>query len=565
MAHSAPHRMQEPNGTIRVMLEGHGVQQWPRHTRVRDLIPNSLSENGLHYMGAVVNNDVVSLSYPLEVDSAVRLITLTDPHGWRIYRRSVSFLLAKTVKELYPHTPFAIEHSLGTGFYCTFQPEGRSGIDPGTLNRIEERMRELVGQDIPIERSKIAFQDAIQRFEDEEQRDKYNLLRFRNPPKIVIYSCDGFSDLAHGPLADSTGALGYFKLIPYEPGFVILFPEREHAPLLPPFEKQPHLFQIFKEHKEWGRILGVRTVGDLNEINANHGMPDFIKIAEAFHEKKIAKIADIVAERKDTRLILVAGPSSSGKTTFAKRLAIQLRVNGLRPMTVSVDHYFVDRVKTPRDEDGQYDFEHIETIDLTLFNEHLLDLAAGKAVQLPRFDFEKGVREYRGEALRIEPDQLLIVEGIHGLNPKLTEALPGTQKFKIYVSALTQLNIDLHNRMSTTDNRLIRRIVRDSMFRGSNALSTLEMWPSVRRGEKSWIFPFQQEADIAFNSALDYELAVLKSFVEPVLAEVKPTHAPYAEARRLMDFLESFLFVPAELVPATSILREFIGKSGFQY
>jgi uridine kinase len=426
-------------------------------------------------------------------------------------------------------------------------------------------MRELVKKDVRIERRKIAFAHAVQRLEEEAQRDKYNLLRFRNPPKVVIYSCDGFSDLAHGPLADTTGALAHFKLIAYPPGFVIQFPEREKAPEIAPFERQPHLFHIFKEHKRWGRILGVQTVGDLNEICARHEMAEFIRIAEAFHEKNVANIADDICSRGHVRCVLIAGPSSAGKTTFAKRLAIQLRVNGLRPATISSDDYFVDREDTPRDENGDYDFEHIETIDLKLFNDHLRRLDEGESVNLPSFNFEHGVREYRDRKLRIAEDELLIIEGIHGLNPRLTESVPAEHKVKVYISALTQLNLDYNNRISTTDNRLIRRIVRDNMFRGNPALATLKMWPSVRRGEKTWIFPFQKEADIAFNSALDYELAVLKPFVEPALAEVKPSDPQYAEARRLMDFLESFLVIPADLVPSTSILKEFTGKSSFHY
>jgi uridine kinase len=355
-------------------------------------------------------------------------------------------------------------------------------------------------------------------------------------------------------------------LIPYPPGFVLQIPSQDNPKELPPFEPQPQLFQIFKEHKEWGRILGVNTVGRLNEIIANKEIGDFIRIAEAFHEKKIAEIADHIYEhREHIKWALIAGPSSSGKTTFAKRLAVQLRVNGLRPVTISVDNYFVNREQTPLDETGKPDFENIETVDLPLFNEHLMRLDKGEEVEMPSFNFEKGCRSDRCEKLRIEADQIVLVEGIHGLNPRLTQALPTSRKLRIYISALTQLNLDSNNRISTTDNRLVRRMVRDNNFRGNSALATLTMWPSVRRGEKTWIFPYQQEADIAFNSALDYELAVLKPFVEPLLVEVKPYHPQYAEARRLLEFLSSFLAVSDHLVPPTSILREFIGRSSFRY
>jgi uridine kinase len=478
--------------------------------------------------------------------------------------------LAKTVREIFPTARFSVEHSLGSGFYCHFELNGQEGAHQGISNEqldaIDQRMRELAAKNIPIERRKISFTDAMKQFEAENQLDKYNLLRFRNPPKIVVFWCDGFSDLGHGSLAENTGALAYFKLIPYPPGFVIQFPERENPEKMARFEPQPQLFNIFKEHKEWGRILGVSTVGRLNEIIAKGEIGDFIKIAEAFHEKKIAQIADqIYANRNRLKWILIAGPSSSGKTTFAKRLAVQLKVNGLRPVTISTDNYFVDRENTPRDEAGEFDFENIETIDLPLLNEHMEKLDHGEEVELPHFNFEAGKREFRGERLKIANDQMVLVEGIHSLNPRLTRSVPVEHKLKVYISALTQLNIDSNNRISTTDNRLIRRLVRDHMFRNNSALTTLTMWPSVRRGEKTWIFPHQQEADIVFNSALDYELAVLKTLAEPLLAEVKPDMPQYAETRRMQEFLASFLTVSDHLVPPTSILREFIGRSSFRY
>lgn len=535
-------------------------------TLVRDILPQRRSSEGLDYLGALVNNDAVSLSYPVEVDSNVTLLTRGDPHGFQIYYRAMCFLLAKAVKELFPDARFAVQHSLGTGFFCSFEMDGKAGICDEQMQSIDRHMRALVERDILIERREIAFTEAVRRFEQEKQWDKYNLLRFRNPPKIVTCWCENFSDLAHGPLAPSTGTLSLFKLISYPPGFVLQIPEQQDPKQLPPFEPQPQLFQIFKEHKEWGRILGVNTVGRLNEIIANREISDFIKIAEAFHEKKIAQIADHIFEhREQIKWALIAGPSSSGKTTFAKRLAVQLRVNGLVPVTISVDNYFVNREHTPQDETGKPDFENIETVDLSLFNEHLMRLDKGEEVELPYFIFETGRREYRGEKLRIEPDQIVLVEGIHGLNPRLTQSVPTSRKLRIYISALTQLNLDSNNRISTTDNRLVRRMVRDNNYRGHSALQTLTMWPSVRRGEKTWIFPYQQEADIAFNSALDYELAVLKPLVEPLLVEIKPYHPQYAEARRLLAFLSSFLGVADHLVPPTSILREFIGSSSFRY
>jgi uridine kinase len=552
--------------TITVTLNGSATIQCAAGTHVRSILPQQRSPEGLEYLGALVNNDAVSLSYPVEVDSSVMPLSRGDAHGYQIYRRSVGFLLAKAVRELFPEAHFAVQHSLGPGLFCSFEMEGKSGICEEQVAKIEQRMRATVERDVPIERRKIAFTEAMQRFEREKQWDKYNLLRFRNPPKIATWWCEDFWDIDHGPLTSSTGTLALFRLMAYPPGFVLLMPTLDDPKVLPPLEPQPQLFQIFQEHKEWGRILGVNTVGRLNEIIANREIGDFIKIAEAFHEKKIAQVADHICQnRGQIKWALIAGPSSSGKTTFAKRLAVQLRVNGLRPVTISVDNYFVNREKTPRDEKGEPDFENIETVDLALFNEHLTKLDRGEEVDVPSFNFEKGAREYHGEKLRIAPDEIVLIEGIHGLNPRLTEALPTAHKFRIYISALTQLNLDSNNRISTTDNRLVRRLVRDNNFRGNSALATLNMWPSVGRGEKTWIFRFQQEADIAFNSALDYELAVLKPFVEPLLAEVKPRHPQYAEARRLQEFLSSFLNVSDRLVPPTSILREFIGHSSFRY
>ena len=560
----APAAVERP--TIRVRLDEGEPRVVPTGIRVEEILEERRSPGGLDYMGALVNNDVVSLSFSLEVDSRVVPITVENHHGDRIYRRSIAFLLAKVMHEMFPAATYGVEHSLGTGLYCTFEQDGRSGISPEDLDRVDRRMHELVDQDLPIVRSKVSFETALRRFEEEQQRDKYNLLRFRNPPVIVTYECGGFSDLAHGVMAARTGLLTMFKLIPYPPGFVIQFPNQDNPLEIPALEEQPQLFRIFQEHKEWGRILGLRTVGRLNELIANGEIRQFMMISEALHEKKIARIADEVFDHRGRiKVICIAGPSSAGKTTMAKRLMVQLRVNGLRPATISVDDYFVDRDNTPRDEQGNFDFEHVEAIDLKFFNQHVDLLASGKEIEVPYFNFESGKREFRGKTMKLNEDQILILEGIHCLNPRLTESLEAGHVFKIYVSALGQLNLDRHNRISTTDSRLLRRLVRDHKFRGHSALTTLQMWPSVRRGEKKWIFPNQRNADIAFNSALEYELAVLKPMAEPLLAEVKPFEPEYANARRLMEFLSYFLSAPEDPVPAASILREYIGNSSFRY
>jgi uridine kinase len=551
---------------IHITVEGMPTTTCDAGTRIADVLPGLSDDAGLPFLAALANNDLVSLTYPLTVNSTVIPITAASPHGWRVYRRSLCFLLAKAVRDVYANAEFSIEHSFGPGLFCNFALDGHQGIDEAALTRIEERMGELVEQNRPIERRKIGFLDAVREFEACALEEKLNLLRYRNPPRVVVHWCDGFCDLAHGPLVPGTGLLEHFGLIPYPPGFVLQIPEHNAPSILPPFEDQPHLFQIFQEHKNWGRILGVTTAGKLNQITYEGEVTDFIRTAEALHEKKLGRIADQIAERRDRiRVILVAGPSSAGKTTFSKRLATHLRVNGLHPLTLGTDDYFVGEDRNPLDAEGNPDYEHIEAVDLKAFNRDLLDLTEGRPITTRRFNFETKQPEHHAKSMRLREDQILIIEGIHGLNPRLTEMIPAERKFKIYVNALTQLNIDGNNRISTTDNRLMRRMVRDHQFRGHSPLETLRMWPMVRRGEEAWVFPFQQEADATFNSALDYELAVLKPFVEPLLMQIKPSDPEYAESRRLTGFLLNFLSIPEDLVPPSSILREYIGGSTLQY
>ena len=556
------------NPKLHVILADGRTMQCEPGTAVGSLAPVSAPESGLPYLGALVNHDECSLSYPLSVNCRIRFLTVADPHGWRIGRRSLCFLLAKTVRSLFPDVRFSIDHSFGVGLYCTFDSDAARKAHPGSdpLRRLDAGLRALIDRNVPIERRKVAYADAMREFELSGQTDKLNLLRHRNPPHVVVHWCEEFSDLAHGALATATGALPPFELIPYPPGFVLHVGRHERAGALEPFEDQPHLFRIFQEHRLWGKILGLHRVGRLNELILKRKMGRFVEIAEALHEKKISRIADrIHTAREPVGLILIAGPSCAGKTTFSKRLTTQLTVNGIEPHTISVDNYFVGEERNPLDEHGRPDYEHIEAVDIDLFNEHLLALLRGAEVKLPRFDFTKKKQEYRGETMRIGPGQPLIVEGIHALNPQLTPRVPDERKFRIYVSALTQLSLDVHNRLSTTDNRLMRRIVRDNFYRGYSALDTLRRWPSVRQGEKRWIFPFQREADATFNSALDYELAVLKGLVEPLLAQIKPTEPEYAEARRLSEFLLNFLPASDRHVPTTSILREYIGGSTLEY
>ncbi len=534
-------------------------------TRVGDLLRARTAENGLPYIAALVNNEVCSLSAPLQVNSTVEYLTLEDPHGESVYRRSLAFLAAKAARDLYPGCGFTVEHSIGNGYYCSFASGRNGNACEARAGALEKHMRELVRRDMPFSRSKAGYVQACKTLEESGQTDKLNLLRFRNPPRVEVYACDNFMDLGFGVLAPSTAMLEHFKLLPYAKGLVLQFPEWKKGRLdFPPFPKQPHLQRIFEEHKNWGRAMNLTCIADLNLAVAEKRLGSMIHLCEVLHEKKLGLIADQITTLPERpKFVLIAGPSSSGKTTFAKRLEIHLRVNGLKSVRLEVDNYFKSRAQTPRDANGEYDFEHIEAVDIPMFSEHLKALEAGEEVEIPTFNFRDGLREFRGNRLRLSEGEIVILEGIHCLNPRLTAAVPGEHKFKIYISALTQLTLDNHNRISTTDLRLMRRMIRDNRTRGHSALRTLELWSRVRKGEQRWIFPFQSQADATFNSALAYEPAVLRTFARPLLSEVKPSSPEYADAMRLLSFLEVTNPGPADQVPPTSLLREFIGGSAF--
>jgi len=428
-------------------------------------------------------------------------------------------------------------------------------------------MEELVKKDLPINCRYMAYSEAMETFTKNHQEDTALLLNERSESKVMVNECGGFVDLYIAPLVNRTGLLKAFELMPYEDGFVLRFPATGGGHKIAPFADNHNLFSVYKEQKKWGRIVGVHSVGRLNNMVTNRIIRDYIRIAEAFQEKRIAEIANSIYERKDAvKTVLIAGPSSSGKTTSAKRLSIALKVMGIDPISISLDDYYVGTDKTPLDEKGQPDFECLEALDVQYLNEQLLSLMAGNEITLPVFDFKSGQRRAEGgRNIRLDRSSMLIVEGIHGLNDKLTYQIKKETKFKLYVSALTQLNLDDHNRIPTSDNRLLRRMVRDNQFRGAGAVRTIKMWPSVQRGEKKHIFPFQNSADAALNSALDYELAVLKFYAEPLLRTVKPGMKEYSEASRLLSFLANFAPIPPQYVPGTSILREFIGDSEFKY
>ena len=511
------------------------------------------------------NDEILPLSAWLEVNTKMEPVLLDSAQGVSIYRCSLAFLLAVAAKELFPERNLYVGHSLGRSYYYTFldgrQPEEKE------IKELQKRMKDLVQEDLPITRYYMSYEEAMETFSKNNQNDTALLLAERSESKILVNECAGFVDLYISPLVSRTGVLKAFELTPYEEGFLLRYPGTGEGYNIVPFKDQPKIFSVYSEYKKWGRIVGVHSVGLLNQMVTNRTITEYIRIAEAFQAKKLDEIANQIFERKDDiKAVLIAGPSSSGKTTTAKRLSIALKVMGIEPIAIGLDNYYVGTDKTPKDEKGEPDYECLEALDVPYLNEQLLALLAGNEVTIPEYDFKSGRRrEDGGKKIRLDSRTMLIIEGIHGLNDALTPSIKKENKFKLYVSALTQLNLDDHNRIPTTDNRLLRRMVRDYQFRGSGAARTFSMWPSVMRGEKKHIFPFQNGADVAFNSALDYELAVLKFYAEPLLRSVKPGMIHYSEAARLLSFLGNFAPIPPQLVPGTSILREFIGDSEFKY
>ncbi|WP_455381892.1 nucleoside kinase [Salinispira pacifica] len=557
--------------TIRITLPTGRVTEVPVRTRSGEVIarekldtPRTTGKPHSPIVATLINNELTSLSYRLEVSSTLVPVTLDTPQGLMIYRRSLCFLLAIAARNILPGRRLIIGHSLGDGYFYHF--EDSPELSDQECGQLRDEMRRIVAEDLPIQRRVIAYSEALSYFQKNNMPDTELLLQSRNESKVPVYACGEFMDLSHGPLLPRTSLMNVFDIILHPPGFILRYPSSRDPYSLQPYKDIPVLFSIYQEYKNWGRMIEINSVGRLNRVSRTKKIKDFIWVAEALHNKKIAEIADRIHQRRDTvRVILIAGPSSSGKTTFAKKLSIQLTVMGLRPVAISLDNYFVPREQTPKDENGEYDFENIQAIDIGLLNDNLLGLFRGEEVRLPEFDFRTGDRSFDGPTVQLPDRGVVLMEGIHGLNDQLTPKIAPEQKYRIYVSALTQLNLDDHNRIPTTDNRLIRRLVRDFQFRGHSALETLEMWPSVRRGEDRNIFPYQDSADSAFNSALDYELGVLKSFAEPLLHDVKPHDEVYHEALRLLSFLANFMPIPSHYVPDQSILREFVGGSAFKY
>ncbi|EET58523.1 phosphoribulokinase/uridine kinase family protein [Marvinbryantia formatexigens DSM 14469] len=513
---------------------------------------------------ATVDGKLKELNKRMGNGEHITFVTVADPMGFSAYRRSVLLLLLKAIRQVGGEEQADrvwVHFAVSEGVYITMR--GQKSVTAKFLHEVKTAMKELAKRDIVISKEAVDTDKAIALFGRLGMEDKEKLFHYRMASKVNTYSLDGFCDYFYGYMVPGSGYLKYFELYPYDEGFVLQIPTIEEPEKVPPFAPEPKLFAIQKESLEWSELMEVTTAGDLNEQVISGKISDLILMQEALQEKKIAQIASQIAADPQKKLIMIAGPSSSGKTTFSHRLAIQLAVNGMKPHPIPMDNYFVDREKTPRDENGNYDFERVDALDIELFNQNMTDLLAGKEVELPEFDFRLGKRKYTGNRLQLGERDVLVIEGIHALNDQLSHSLPRENKFKIYISALTQLNIDEHNRIPTTDGRLLRRIIRDARTRGTSAKNTIAMWPSVRRGEEHYIFPNQEEADVMFNSALIYELAVLKTYAEPLLFGIERTAPEYVEAKRLLKFLDYFVAVPGESIPQNSLLREFIGGGCF--
>lgn len=518
-------------------------------------------------VNAKVNNKVEGLDYRVYKNKDVEFQNISTSSGMRTYVRSLCFILCKAIEDLYPNGSIMMEHPVSKGYYCRLNLDRPIGLDD--VQRIRQRMKEIIAENIPFHRYEQHTEDVVELFRKKGMTDKVRLLETSGNLYSYYYTLGDTVDYYYGSLLPSTGYIHLFGLEKYYDGLLLQVPNKEQPDELEEIIKQEKMLDVFKEHRHWNQLLGVGTVGDFNiACNAGHAT-GLINLSEALQEKRISQIADEILSRnqkgKAVKLILISGPSSSGKTTFSKRLSVQLMANGIRPYPISLDDYFVDRENTPRDVNGDYDYESLYALDLPFFNQQLQSLLNGEEVELPRFDFTTGKRNPSGNKLRLTDNMILILEGIHALNPELTAHLPADSKFKVYVSALTTILLDNHNYIPTTDNRLLRRIIRDYKYRGYSAKETIARWPSVRAGEEKWIFPYQENADVMFNSALLFELAVIKDYAEPILRQVPNNRPEYSEAYRLRKFLEYFVPLQDKELPPTSLLREFLGGSSFRY
>ena len=518
-------------------------------------------------VSAKVNNKVESLDFRVYYNKDIEFLDIANSSGMRTYVRSLFFILVKAVEELYPQGSISLEHPISKGYFCKLHIDRTIGLDD--VQRIKQKMQEIIAADIPYTRTESHTEEVVRLFEKRGMMDKARLLDTYGQLYSYYYQLGDTVDCYYSSLVPSTGYIRLFDIVKYYDGLLLRIPSRENPTKLEEVVKQEKMLEVFQEYHRWNQILGISTVGDLNVACNHEHATDLINVSEALQEKKIAQIADEITHRnqdgKRVKLVLISGPSSSGKTTFSKRLSIQLMTNGLKPYPISLDDYFVNRNDTPLDENGKHDFESLYAVDLPFFEEQLTTLLNGGEVELPRYNFTTGKREMSGKKLRIDEHMILIIEGIHALNPALTPHIPNENKYKVYVSALTTILLDNHNYIPTTDNRLLRRIIRDYKYRNYSAEETIARWPSVRAGEEKWIFPYQENADAMFNSALLFELAVLKDYVEPVLRKVPNRCPEYSEAHRLLRFLNYFVSVQDKELPPTSLLREFLGGSSFQY
>ena len=544
---------------------GNIVKEYESGTAYHEIVKEHQREYPHEIVLVFVDGKLQELHKRLKKDCELSFVMTSDTIGHEAYKRSMSFLLVKAVYDGAGHKNIdkvRMHFALGPGYYCTITGETR--VNDEFLEQVEARMHELVEANLPIKKRTVNTDEAIGLFGQYGMYDKEELFQYRRVSKVNLYSINEFEDYYYGYMLYSTGSLKYFKLHRYDEGFVLQMPTIEEPEIVPEFVARTKFFQVMKESIEWGDVQNIETVGDLNHNITSGDVQETVLVQEAMQEKRIAEIAQMIVSRPEIRFVLIAGPSSSGKTTFSHRLSVQLRANGMHPHPIAVDNYFKEREETPKDKDGNYNFEGLCAVDIELFENQMQELLDGKEVIIPNFNFVKGHKEFFGKPMKLGEHDILVIEGIHCLNPELTKALADEKKFKIYISALTQLNIDEHNRIPTTDGRLLRRIVRDSRTRGASAKKTIQMWPSVRRGEEENIFPFQEEADVMFNSALIYELAVLKPYVEAQLFGVERDCPEYIEAKRLLKFLDYFVGIGSEKVPTNSLLREFIGGGCFR-
>lgn len=546
-----------------VTIQGE-TKQYPEGISYGDIVKEYKGTTEAPVILVMADGRLRELHKHLKSDCEIQFVTTKDPIGHKTYCRSATMILLKAIYDVAGQENIdkvVIHYSIGDGYYFTMK--GPMELTQDFIDRVKAQMHKIVDANLPIVKRSVSTSEAVALFHKHHMYDKELLFNYRRGSKVNLYSIESFEDYFYGFMANHTGFIKTFDLFLYEGGFVLQLPTQKEPDKVPEFKPREKVFHVQKESQEWGDKLDIATVGELNEKVTRGGIQDILLIQEAMQEAKISEIAARIASERNKKFVMIAGPSSSGKTTFSHRLSIQLAAHGMKPHPIAVDNYFVDRHLTPVDEFGEKNFECLEAIDVEKFNEDMLALLDGKRVEMPVFNFKTGTREYKGDFLQLEKDDVLVIEGIHGLNDKLSYALPKESKFKIYISALTQLNIDEHNRIPTTDGRLIRRMVRDARTRGASAQKTISMWPSVRRGEDENIFPYQESADVVFNSALIYELAVLKQYAEPLLFGIRPEDPEYLEAKRLLKFLNYFQGIDSNLIPGNSILREFIGGSFF--